>query len=224
MKKLLTLIVLAILHCPSSIVHSENISDVFTSMPDSILPLLTEKNRHDMLDFYQNKMEAKVRNRLGDYVLLDTLTESYLRLQLSRSATAELRMLETDDSVSLIALVQTVGGPVRDSSVRFYDTNWMRLYWLELPVPETADFFSELTDGEPDSIAREDDEAPRIGLAEVQRSVDDLRLVEVKADADEPVFTLLLSIDELARDEKRLAHRSVHPLRYRWTGRDFVRE
>ena len=60
-------------------------SDVFTSMPDTIFPLLTERNRHDMVDFYQNKMEAKVRNRFNDYARLDTLTQTYLRLTLSKS-------------------------------------------------------------------------------------------------------------------------------------------
>ena len=71
MKRLVFLsFIFIILNGQWSMVNGENISDVFTAMPDSIFPLLTAKNRHDMVDFYKNKMEAKVRNRLGDYALL----------------------------------------------------------------------------------------------------------------------------------------------------------
>ena len=203
-------LVIAIVHCPMSIVHCEGIADVFTSMPDSIYPLLTAKNRKDMVDFYNNKMEAKVRNRLNDYAQLDTLTDQYLRLTLSRSGTAQMRLLQTTDSVSIICLVQTVTTPLRDSHVSFYNPQWQRLHWLQLPMPETADFFSEA----PDSVAQD--------MLFAQRSIDDLRLVDIAVSPDEPVFTLSLSIDELAQEEKKVARRYVRPVRYRWTGSQFV--
>jgi len=210
--------VLSFASCPLAYAQSStfnlqsSISDVFTSMPDSIFPLLTERNRHDMVDFYQNHMEAKVRNRFNDYARLDTLTQSYLRLTLSKSSTAEMKLLETSDSVTVICLIQTLVAPGRDSRVAFYNTQWQRLYWLELPVPATADFFA----ASPDSVAHDVDFA--------QRSLDDLRLVEVTVSPSEPLFTLTLSVDELAEDEKKLSRRYLRPLRYRWTGNEFAPE
>lgn len=195
-----------------STVHSESISVVFTSMPDSIFPLLTSKNRHDMVDFYNNKMEAKVRNRLGDYALLDTLTEGYLKLTPSKSSTIEMKLMETDDSTAIVCLIQTVKAPVSDSSVKFYDSEWRRLHWLELPMAETAEFFNEI----PDSVAHE--------MKFVQQSIDDLRLIAVSVSPDEPVFTMQLAVDELAKEEKKIAKRHLVSVRYRWTGRDFVKE
>jgi hypothetical protein len=55
-----------------------------------------------------------------------------------------------------------------------------------------------------------------------QRSIDDLRLVDVAVSPDEPVFTLTLSVEELAQDEKKVARKYVVPVRYRWTGISFV--
>ena len=210
MKKLLTL--LFIINFPFSIALCEDIKDVFTAMPDSIFPLLTAKNRHDMVDFYENKMEAKVRNRLGDYALLDTLAEGYLKLTPSKASTVEMKLMETDDSMTVVCLIQTVKAPVQDSSVKFYDNEWRRLYWLELPIVETADFFGEV----PDSVAQE--------MKFVQRSIDDLRLIAVSVSPDEPVFTMQLAVDELAKEEKKIAGRHLLSVRYRWTGKDFVKE
>ena len=188
------------------------LSSLFTSMPDSLLPLLTERNRHDMVDFYHNHIEAKVRNRLNDYARLDTLTDDYLRLTLSRFSTLEMKLLQTTDSLPFVCLVRTIAAPARESHVEFYDTLWHRLYGLELPVPATRDYFSAV----PDSLSYNMDFA--------QRSIDDLRLVQVTLSPSAPVVTFHLSTDELDEDEKRLARRFVRTLRYRWTGSDFVRD
>ena len=182
----------------------------FLSMPDSLLPLLTERNRQDLLDFYQNNMEAKVRNRMNSYVRLDTLTDDYLRLTLSTVSSLQMKQLQTTDSMTIVCMVRTVAAPARDSQVEFYDTAWRRLYWLELPVPQTSDYFDQA----PDSVARM--------MEFAQRSVDDLRLVDVTIEPNQPVFTLQIATDELAEDEKKVAHRLVHHIRYRWTGNEFA--
>ena len=220
MKRIVLLsFIFIIVNSPLSIVHCENIVDVFTTMPDSIYPLLTAKNRHDMVDFYNNKMEAKVRNRLSDYARLDTLTNEYLHLTLSQASEVTMRLLTTNDSTPIICLVQTITKPIRDSRVKFYDTKWQRLTKVNLPVPVTADFF------QPPLLSPHDGGGNGEGvdsLALAQRSIDDLRLVEVTVSPDEPIFTLTLSVDELAQDEKKVARRYVAPLRYRWTGSEFV--
>ena len=120
-----------------------------------------------------------------------------------------LAALLTASAMPTTALAEEV---YRDSRVRFFNAQWQRLYWLELPAPQTPDFFS----ASPDSVAREMDFA--------QRSVDDMRLVEVTASPSEPLLTLNVAVDELAEEEKKVARRYVRPLRYRWTGSEFLRE
>ncbi|MBO4613176.1 MAG: DUF3256 family protein [Bacteroidaceae bacterium] len=209
MKRIILILIFSFSHF---LTFAQPMSEVFTVMPDSILPLLTQKNRRDMVDFYNNYMEAKVRNRLNDYVQLDTLTPDYLRLRLSTVSMAEMKLLQTEDSLQVICLIQSITSPVRDSRITFYDKNWQRLNWVEMPKPETADFFSPA----PDSVATD--------LTFAQRSIDDLRFVEVKADPCEPVFILTLTDSELNIDEKKLARRFLRSLRYRWTGSGFVKE
>ncbi len=209
MRRIVILIIF--LHSSFLAIYSQSVSLFFESMPDSILPLLTAKNRHDMLDFYGNKMDAKVRNRFEDYVQLDTLTDSYLHLTLSKASTAEMKLLHANDSSLIIAFVQTVSAPARDSRIAFFNSQWQRLQWLQLPLTVTSDFFSSA----PDSVSHE--------MNFAQRSVDDMRLVEIYVSPSEPVFTLRLSTDVLADDEKRLARRYVRDVSYRWTGLNFER-
>ena len=42
---------------------AQKMRDVFATMPDSVLGLMTKNNRLDCIDFIENDMEAKVRNR-----------------------------------------------------------------------------------------------------------------------------------------------------------------
>ena len=220
MKRIVSLLI--ILHSSLFTLHSQTVSAVFRSMPDSIFTLLTERNRHDMVDFYNNHMEAKVRNRLNEYARLDTLTDNYLHLTLSKVSTATMKLLEATDSTTIICLVQTVDGPVADSRVHFYDSEWHRLSWLSLPSTPTDRFFTVSSDETPEDEALTDD--PRPTLGQVQRSIDDLRLIEVTVAPEVPVFTMTLSLEPLSREEKKLAQRYVKSVRYRWTGHDFVPE
>ncbi len=186
--------------------------ELFTSMPDSIMPLLTERSRRDMLDFLSNGMDARVHNQLGDEVTLKTLTDSYLLVETSAKSHVEMKLLFTRDSIGILALVRTVEGPAADSHVEFFDTEWHRLPWMEWPRPMVEEFFSPA----PDSIAED--------VHYAQLSLADLCLTEVSVSPDEPVFKMTLSTDDLEEKEKDAAKLLVHPLWYRWDGEAFRKE
>ncbi len=186
--------------------------ELFTSMPDSLMPLLTERGRRDMLDFLSNGMDARVHNQFGDEVTLKTLTDTYLLVETSAKSRVEMKLLFTRDSIGILALVRTVEGPAADSHVEFFDTEWHQLPWMELPHPLVEEFFSPA----PDSIAE--------GARYAQLSLADLCLIEVSVSPDEPVFKLTLSTDDLEEKEKDAAKLLVHPLWYRWDGEAFRKE
>lgn len=190
--------------------QSQRMADVFSSMPDSLLPLISSVNRRDMLDFYNNGMEARVHNQLGEESTLKSLTDTYLLLQSSPVTHVEMKLLETADSTeNIITLVRTVETPDADSDVEFYDTQWHRLQWLEFPRPAIADFWAAA----PDSLAS--------SARYAQLTLADLPLVSVSVSPDEPLFTLTLAISELAEKEKDAAKLLVHPLQYLWDGAAF---
>ncbi len=183
------------------------VRDLFTSAPDSIFPLLTMNNRLDMLDFRENNMTARVKNRMDDACELKELADDYLLLQVSAHSTAELRLLGD----SLLCLINTYLGPTADSRVRFFDTAW-KPAGIALPRPGIEDFWQPV----PDSLAQE--------ARFARQSLQALPLLKVSAQAGEPILTFALQTAELAEKEKEVAQRYVHSLRFRWDGKAFLRE
>lgn len=103
---------------------AQTMEEAFVAMPDSLLPLLTRNNRLDMVDFVHNHMEARVENRLGSDSRMETLTDDYLKIKLTENAVVEMRMLPWQDSLKVVAVVETVYAPAPDSRVTFYDREW----------------------------------------------------------------------------------------------------
>ncbi|MCD7722074.1 MAG: DUF3256 family protein [Prevotellaceae bacterium] len=207
------LLSLALFLSASLSAQSLRMADVFSSMPDSVLPLLSSVNRRDMLDFYNNGMEARVHNQLGEESTLKSLTDTYLLLQSSPASHVEIKLLETADTAeNVIALVRTVETPSPDSDVELYDTQWHRLQGPEFPRPVIADFWTSA----PDSLTS--------SARYAQLSLADLPLVSVAVSPDEPLFTLTLATEELAEKEKDAAKLLVHPLQYLWDGAAFRRK
>ena len=112
--------------------------DVLKSMPDTIVPYLTENNRLDCIDFKEAKMKAEVQNALGGKSELVTLTDQLAVLQLNAAHRMELRLLDVslpiDSCQQLIGVVHTYGSEVKQSRIQFFS-----LRWRELP---TADYIS----------------------------------------------------------------------------------
>ncbi|MCD8301423.1 MAG: DUF3256 family protein [Prevotellaceae bacterium] len=188
---------------------SHDMADVFASLPDSILPLLSSVNRRDMLDFIANGMDARVYNLLKEETTLKVLNNDYALLEMSQQSRVEMKILQTTDSVPLLALVRTVEAPAADSHFELYDAEWHRLEWLEFQRPAIEDFWLPA----PDSLATD--------AANAKLSLADLCLVEIKVSPDEPVFELVLDVSVLAEKEKDAAKLLVHPLQYLWDGTAF---
>lgn len=106
--------------------------DVFAQLPDSILPLLTKNNRLDCIDFIENNMEARVKNRFDDQVVLETLTEDYLSIRVSEGCVVEMKLVPGNRD-TLICVNRTYHGPVEDSEVRVYNGNWQFLRLVQRP-------------------------------------------------------------------------------------------
>ena len=131
--------------------------DVFAAMPDSLLPLVTKNNRLDCIDFIENNMEARVRNRLGEYVTLEALTADYARFRTSPSSFLELKLLPVDSihqssiinhhSSFILCLVTTIqtgeegtSRRLEDSVIRFFTPDWHPLSEAPYTRPVDAGF------------------------------------------------------------------------------------
>lgn len=101
--------------------------DWLTSMPDSVLPLLTKNNRLDFIDFYDARMEAVVTNRVDGKSRLDTLTADFAHISYTRSASVAMKLLPVNDTTDIFCMVTTVRASVADSRIAFFDAEWQPL-------------------------------------------------------------------------------------------------
>ena len=128
-------------------VSAQDINSIFISMPDSLSPILTKVNRQDFADFLSSGMKAVVKNKFGGDSEMLNLTDNYLRLKTTEVSVEEMKLLPLNDSVNIVCVVKTYSGPVEDSSIEFYSTDWKKLPADDYIIrPVVSDFYGNNND------------------------------------------------------------------------------
>ncbi len=123
----LLIIISILLGCQT--MSAQEMKDVFSAMPDSVLPTLTRNNRLDMIDFVTSGMKAEVKDVFDETVTLDTLTTDYLHLTLSDALMVEMKLLPSsnvlsDSTKKVVCVVMTYGRKPFESRVQMFTSNW----------------------------------------------------------------------------------------------------
>ena len=211
MKRVLSYVACLCLAVLSALAQDTKMRDVFAQMPDSIFPLITKNNRLDCIDFRESNMPAMVKNLMDEPIELTVLTEDYLKLTMSKVSTAEMKLLPATEGRYVICLVRTYEGPIKDSSIRFYDDGWNLLSDLSVPVPDMKEFLPL-------------PEAADLAIhADALAQMRDLPFVEMSLNPSQPTLQLNFQPGELLRKEREYATRHLKTLTYEWDGLQFKR-
>ena len=160
--------------------------DVFAQAPDSIFPLLTKNNKLDCIDFIENNMRARVKNKFDTYSELTALTNDYMRMQVSERSSVEMKIFND----SLLCLIRTYYGPAADSEVYFYNVSWQPVNY-NLERPKADDFFQPGADMEVCGLLRQ------------------LSLIKATLSPDDTTLTWALQITELTETQQRTIEHSI---------------
>ncbi|GAB6976366.1 hypothetical protein JCM15124A_12730 [Prevotella falsenii] len=93
---------------------------IWLEMPDSIVPYLNRSLRTELADYVTMDMKSEVVNALHDTTRIEKLTDDYVLVQLSNATKLEIKSLDT----STIAMVQTWCGPLAESKLSLFSSNW----------------------------------------------------------------------------------------------------
>ncbi|MBO4499960.1 MAG: DUF3256 family protein [Bacteroidaceae bacterium] len=181
---------------------------LFKEMPDSILPLLTQSNRLDMLDFVESRMKAVVRNRLDGESELVSISDCSLQLKYTTLTDIAIRLYYYRDMVPLICVVHSVGDGLRDSRISFFDSHWNPVDESRLiSKPVFEDFIAKGLPKDTLSILGEVSEVRGISIVPVEGGLE-----------------FIYSGNEyLSRENEKLKKYIIEtPLIYSWNGRRFV--
>ena len=185
--------------------RAQELRSLFVAMPDSVLPLLTKTNRMDCVDFLDSNMKAEVKNRFNNTSELKVLTKDYLELQLTSQSSVEMKLLPMNDSVKVVCMVHTVCGPVCDSEITFYDTQWKQLPSKNfITLPEVDRFYYLNTNDE--------------SYATVRKAAD-MYLMKANLSSEASTLTFIYTTPEyLSKEdrEKLELYLRKEPIVYQW--------
>ena len=184
----------------------------FKEAPVDVFPLLTHNNRLDMLDFWDSKMDAVVKNVYGDSVQLSELRENYMRLESSSVSEMELMLLPAMKD-TLLCMVKTYRLLEPESELSFFHSaTWTPISEKEnlIVLPQWTDFLVL-----PEKISKE----------ELRRVYSKLSYAAMQAslDADELAIRFTLNVDGGFLDRREeLAPLIKKTVVMKWNGRKFV--
>ena len=196
--------------------NAQQAKQYFVSMPDTILPLLTEINRADCIDFLESNMRAIVTNRLDGKSEMTTLTDNYIAIKLSEQSSWQMKVLALNDSTQVLCTVFTACAPACDSHIKFYTTQWESLSLADYiqTMPTLSDYLPQLNETDYDIQT----------LNAVKQA--DLLLIKMQLSADDN--TLVCSFDTPQYMEKSAAQKLTpllqKPIVYNWNSGKFVRK
>ena len=116
-----------------SAAESKSLLELFKSMPDSIMPYLTENNRLDMIDFLEAGMKAEVTNKLECKSEMTYLSSDSISLRMSEGMKIDLFIVPTkevyDSCQQVICMRRTFFVNSREAETvdTFYSMAWRLL-------------------------------------------------------------------------------------------------
>lgn len=177
----------------SAVCPAQKMSEVFASAPYDVLPLMTRNNRLDCIDFIENNMEARVKDRFDNDVVLEEMTADYLRLVTSKVSSTEMKIVDGRVYVS-----ETCMGPAADTQVKVYDSKWNLIKVVSRPEVEA--FIRT------DAKLGADERVLLIAEAKI------LTLLKGSLSKTDNTLTWELQTDEFTRDMKKAADKCLQPV------------
>ena len=189
----------------SGTLSAQTVGELWVSMPDSLMPVLTAKQRADVVNKDNIALSVPTTNALGGTSRVDTLSADYLSVHVSDVSSAQMRLLPTTGGDTLVCLVRTWLGPEAESSVGVYTKDWRQ---MSFPAFCISDFVHR-----PDTMdTRKYDELLRVL---------DPYTFSVQLSPDALTLTVSAHAVTVTADEKKMLEAVFVQRKYNWNGRDF---
>lgn len=200
-------IIVTLLICVYALgMNAQDMAGVFTAMPDQYIPQLEHAWRKDLVDLYNSEKEARLKNTMNGFSILQKLTNDYLLLQTTERSTVEMKLLPLVNNTYVVCMISTVNGPAPDSRVEFFTTNWEPLAASDLFTQPTSDWYIK------PGIDKEDEAYQEVV------SYLDMDLVQYRLSPDNQTLTAIYTTPQYLNQEtrKKIAPYLSEPRVYTW--------
>lgn len=205
--------ILVFLICACSLgIKAQDMGAVFTSMPDQYIPQLEHAWRKDLIDLYNSGKEARLKNTMNGFSSLQKLTHDYALLQITDRSTLEMKLLPLVNNTYVVCMVTTVDGPVPDSRIEFFTTDWQPLETEDLFIPASNDWYFKKGVDENSEGFLEATSLLDMDMFQYHLSPDDLTLTET--------YTTPQYLSK--EDQEKVEPYLSGPLVYKWEKSHFI--
>lgn len=188
---------------------ARTIKDFFKEMPTEQLPLLTENDRLDFVDYRENNMRARVTNIFGGKTEMTDLTDDYFRITLTKSSEMSAKMLLTEGGDTIICVAHTFTSPMPDTNIHFYDTSWKALEDKDFLTAPTYDNYWTTTD----TLTNEE-------FAELRHKVD-VHTAEIILSPQTTDITFQLHVQVMEKKDEERVTPLIKSQTLHWNGKRF---
>lgn len=108
---------------------AQTMKEVWSAMPDSVMPLLSKNNRLDCVDYWEAGQQGDVKNRLEGKVSILFMNEDSLAVADTESSSYEMKLKkgERGDLLSITVRRVVKTGDITDWTERIYSPSWRLL-------------------------------------------------------------------------------------------------
>lgn len=192
-KKILVVLIFA---CMAVQTSAQTMRQLWMDMPDEMVPYLNRSNRTELADYVEMKVDAAIRNKLGDTTRVEVLTADYIRVSLNVASRLEMKLMKQSDGTPVVCVVQTILGPAADSRMAFYNTQWEPVTTISMPSVSDEQMFTRpegMTDERYDELrSMLDPVLTEIVLSEKDDSVTFRRSIPIVSSDDLPELRSIL--------------------------------
>lgn len=195
--------------------QAKSLRELWVSMPDSLVPVLSQNMRVEFVELQDMKVKAEVTTLLGDTSVLDTLTNDFMQVRLNRVCTLQMKVLPQTDGDSIICMVRTLAAPEKESEVMFFDQQWRQLDLARCYDGEDLQGVCESLLQSPDTMS--------MSRFEELKAMVEPRMMSALLMQHENAIVFRLALPLLSAEDKKLINVIKAQTKFNWNGRTFNR-
>jgi hypothetical protein len=184
---------------------AKSMSDVWLSMPDSIVGYLDKGKRMEFLDYLGMQSKSKVKNSLEGNSAITSLTNNYIKMLLNESSILQIKLLPTESNDSVICLIKTLKCPGAESEIYLYTQTWKKIKDLSFPL---------------DSLMERPDTMSLDNFIRIKGLIDPI-MVEANLSEVDNSLQLQLSMPDVSKEDKNEILSILQQRKLNWNGKTF---
>ena len=206
-------IMMACLLTASLSMEAKSMKDLLVSMPDEVMPCLNKNMRLEFAELQEMGVKAEVKNLLEEVSVMDTLTQDFVQIRMTKASTLQMKKLPVENGDSLLCVVKTFAGPEKESELYFYNQDWKKMDATRLLDGKRMEDLAESLIQKPDTMSE-------TRFAELKAMIEP-RMVSTLLLQNENSLVVRLSLPLLSADDKKAVNAIKLQRSFKWNGKTF---